>query len=410
MKRSSCVAILFVLTSVVLAFGRQSQNLVFDPPRVFCMRPDALAKTKARIMAGDRTLQPAMNQLLKQANKALKAEPVSVTDKTFVPPSGDKHDYMSFGPYWWPDPTKKDGLPYVKRDGKVNPESFKDSDSPRLNKMVHRVRTLAMAYYFTGQEKYARHAAHLLRVWFLAPSTRMNPHLKYGQAVPGSSEGRCFGIIDSRHFAQLVDAIGMLATSQSWTTKDQQGMVEWFDRYLNWLRTSAYGQEADQCLNNHATWYDVQVASIAFFVGQPDLAKKVLTAVKSRRIESQIEPDGRQPHELARTRSFSYSLMNLQGMFDLATLGKRAGVDLWHDNSADGRGIRKALEFLAPYANPNEQWPYEQISSVNGARTALLPLLWRASAVYGEKRYNDLINRFPQHTVAEHRMQLLYPR
>ena len=45
--------------------------------------------------------------------------PWSVMDKQHVPPSGDKHDYMSLGPYWWPDPDKPDGLPYIRRDGEV---------------------------------------------------------------------------------------------------------------------------------------------------------------------------------------------------------------------------------------------------------------------------------------------------
>jgi hypothetical protein len=58
-----------------------------------------------------------------------------------VPPSGSKNDYMSMGPYWWPDPEKPDGLPYIRRDGEVNPERD-NLDSPQLSKMINAVRTL----------------------------------------------------------------------------------------------------------------------------------------------------------------------------------------------------------------------------------------------------------------------------
>lgn len=35
----------------------------------------------------------------------------------------------SVGPYWWPDPSKPDGLPYIRKDGHKNPERGKIGDS-----------------------------------------------------------------------------------------------------------------------------------------------------------------------------------------------------------------------------------------------------------------------------------------
>src|SRR5207302_773663 len=83
--------------------------------------------------------------------------------KRRVPPSGDKHDYVSMGPYWWPNPAKRGGLPYVRRDGERNPEMRDDYDAPRLAATTGAVTTLGLAYYFTDDEKYARRAALLLR-------------------------------------------------------------------------------------------------------------------------------------------------------------------------------------------------------------------------------------------------------
>ena len=48
----------------------------------------------------------------------------SVVEKTLTPATGNKHDYLSLSPYYWPDPTKPNGLPYIIHDGIVNPTSL----------------------------------------------------------------------------------------------------------------------------------------------------------------------------------------------------------------------------------------------------------------------------------------------
>jgi hypothetical protein len=159
---------------------------------------------------------------------------------------------------------------------------------------------------------------------------------------------------------------------------------------------------------NHGTWYDVQVAAYALFVGREDVACKVLSQVPARRTATQIEPDGSQPFELARTKSFSYSLMNLRGMFDLATLGERVGVDLWSFQTDDGRSIRKALDWLIPYATGEKKWQHKQITTF--APAGLVPLLRRAAVAYGEPRYEQLIARLAHGDRRADRVHLLYPR
>ena len=67
--------------------------------------------------------------------------------------------------------------------------------------------------------------------------------------------------------------------------------------------------------------------------------------------------------------------MNLRGLLQLAHLGRQVGVDLCSAQTPDGRSIRKALDFLAPYAKGERKWPYQQI---NGFRPegALTLLRW----------------------------------
>lgn len=151
--------------------------------------------------------------------------------------------------------------------------------------------------------------------------------------------------------------------------------------------------------------------SFALFTDQPALAKRALEDAKTKRIASQIDPDGRQPRELARTKAFGYSTMNLRAMFELVTLGDRAGVDLWHFETPDGRGIRKALDFLAPYVDAGKEWPYPQIGGVTESdRLQLATLLRRAALAYHDAHYEQLLERLPAKAVEANRMQLLWPR
>jgi hypothetical protein len=160
---------------------------------------------------------PALEHLRGEADKMLKATPHSVMEKTRMPPSGDKHDYLSLAPYSWPDPSKPDGLPWITRDGKVNPESREGTDHNALSRMCSEVETLALAYRLTQHEPYAVKAVEVAKVWFLDPATKMNPNLEYGQGVPGRSTGRGTGIIDTVGLIKVVQTIGGLEGSPAWT-------------------------------------------------------------------------------------------------------------------------------------------------------------------------------------------------
>ncbi len=375
-----------LLCSCVLWAGCLTGVLAAEPavvlPQVFCADPLVLAAAKAKMVVGDPSLQPAMQRLLSDAGRVLAMKPPSVMDKSQIPPSGDKHDFISQAPYFWPD-TNSPGH-YVRRDGQRNPEASLDSDAGNLGKVCSSAHTLALAFYFTGDEKYAAKTTDIIRVWFLNPETRMNPNLKYGQGIPGEVEGRPTGLIGARGLADLVDAIGLLAGSKSWTTNDQQRMTAWVGDYFQWLTTSKIGLGEDAASNNHGTFYDVQAVSLALFLGRTDFAREKLLKARTKRIADQIEPDGEMPRELARTLSFDYSLFNLRAEMELVALGRSTGVDLGHYQTADGRSILKAVEFMAPYADPKREWPYKEIHQPN--RTELGELLLRAAAEFPESK------------------------
>jgi Alginate lyase len=388
--------VLVCLSIALPARGQQPNHTDANKvPQVFLLDATRLAAVRAAIKKGDQDLEPAWEKLQRDAEKARAAGPFSIVNKVVSPPSGNKHDYLSQAPYFWPDPNKPKGLPYIRRDGERNPEINQINDHKSLDDLVVSVETLALAYYFDGNQAYAVKAVELLRAFFLDPATRMNPNLEYAQFVPGVNTGRGIGLIETRGLSRVVDAIGLLAESKSLTAQDERGLQDWFAQFLQWMQESRNGREEAAAKNNHGTFYDVQIVSYALFVGRRDLAKRILETAKQKRIASQIEPDGRQPLELARTKAWSYSNMNLDGLTLLATLGTRVGVDLWNFQTRDGRGIRKAIDFLTPVAIGEQKWGYQEIEG--GVKPALLfSLMRRAAAVYRDKDYQMLMARVPQ--------------
>jgi hypothetical protein len=386
-KKILCQAALISLFAVQVLFA-QKINL----PQVFLMDGQKLAQIKQDIQAKDKTYAAAIAAIESNAQKALRAGTYSVTTKSATPPSGDKHDYMSQAPYFWADPSKKDGLPYVRRDGERNPEIKKYPDHDSLDKMTSAVEALALAYYFKGDEAYAAKADQLLKAWFIDPVTRMNPNLEYAQYVPGVNTGRGIGIIETRGLVRVVDSIGLLAGSKSFPDTDKKGIEDWFARYLQWMQESKNGREESASKNNHGTLYDVQAASYALFTGKRGLAKNILETAKQKRIALQIEPDGRQPLELARTKAWGYSNMNLSGLMDLAVLGENVGVDLWNFQTRDGRSIRVALDYLYPFAT-GEKWKYQQLGEWQPQ--TLFPLMRRAAAHYHDDKFKTMMAKIP---------------
>lgn len=359
-----------------------------NAPKTLLIDGAVLAKNKAAIAQNDAYKTEALKSLRSKADKILKSGQLySVMHKKKTPPSGNKHDYMSIGPYWWPDPSKPDGLPYIRRDGEINPEYHDIPDTDEMDKVADESRLLALTYYFTGEERFAEHAARILRTWFLDTATRQNPNLNFGQAIPGLNTGRGIGIIESRCLTEAIDAALLLEGAKSWTKEDHAGLQKWFVDYAKWLIESPLGQEEASAKNNHGTHYDAQLIAFALFTGQTDLAKKQLETTK-KRIQGQLTPEGSQPHELARTLSWNYTTMNLGGFLDIAVLAEKVGVDLWTFETEDGKSLKKAVDWLVPYLKNEREWTYKQIKERDLGKS--VGILMLAAKTYKNAEYEQL--------------------
>ena len=348
-----------------------------------CLHGSKLDPSRPVYVAGIEggTLDSRLERALREAaEQALARGPYSVVDKTTLPPSGNRHDYWHPAPYFWPNPIPIPGLPYVRRDGQrvpgtrmYEPESEK-YDRTRLQRLFDDTFVLALAQRSFGDEQYGEHAARLVRRWFLDPDTAMNPHLEYAQVRWGhnGNRGASSGIIEMKDLYYFLDAVRLLEAGEFLSRSEMDSFRAWLRDYLAWLQESEQANTERMASNNHGTYYDLQIASIAAFLGEYLLLRDTLRDSRSR-ILRQFAPDGRQPEEMERTTTAHYCCFNLQGWIHLAQLAEACGEDLWSFEGPERQGIRRAMEWLLPHVG--REWPYRQIDEFDHER---FHLIWHA--------------------------------
>ncbi len=377
-------------------------------PQTLLIDAEYLLEKKKLLAESDPQVATAYNQLIEKAEVALHKGPYSVTNKDRLPPSRDKHDYASYSRYWWPDSTKVDGLPYLRRDGETNPASQdrSASDRPRIGDFAEDAETLGLAFYFTGEDKYAQKVAELLRVWFLDQETKMNPNLNHAQCRPGHNEGSKSGVLDGRLMIKALEASLLIKNSKAISAAEYNGLQDWANQYYKWLTTSklALGEAASN--NNHGCYYDVQAAYFALYADNQEGAAEVLGNFYDKRLMTQIEPDGSMPKEVARTRPLFYSIYNLHAMFCVAQLARHVKVDVFRAKEKSSR-LRAALDYVRPYAAPDKMWPTPTVGTAD--KMDLFPILLMADRAYPNGNYKALTKQLDTQRRQSHRAHLALP-
>jgi hypothetical protein len=294
-------------------------------------------------------------RVLKAARPFLSERPFTVTASSSPRSAGGPHDFFSEGDYWWPDPQNPGG-PYVQRDGMTNPDNFV-GHRRALMRLSVQAAALAAAWKLTKEARYARHAAGHLRAWFIDPSTRMSPHLEYAQAIHGRTKGRGVGIIDTIHLVEVARAVEVLEGSRGLTAAEMSGVKKWFADYLQWMTTSKNGIEEREAKNNHGTCWVMQVAAFAHLTGNQELLDYCRGRLKTVLLPNQMAGDGSFPQELRRTKPYGYSLFNLEALAAICRILSTPRDDLWKFELPDGRGMRRALEYMAPFVRDKKRWP-----------------------------------------------------
>jgi len=268
------------------------------------------------------------------------------------------NDYYSEAPFWWPDrkdataaDIRRDG----RRDGETNPNRFQ-ANRQAFGKMSQGVLTLGMAAERWPKAGYAERGGEVVRVWFLRPATRMNPHLEYGQAVRGRNTGRGAGIIDTRDLIYAVQGIRLLETRHEFTAAEREGLRDWFRQYTRCLTTSKIGLAEKDSGNNHANWWSAQVVSDARYGGDEPMRRMVYALFRSTLAPQQIRADGSAPREESRIRSLSYSAFSLDA---LAVVCYYAAFD--GENLLEAGNLAEARRYLTPFPLNRSSWKKQQV-------------------------------------------------
>jgi hypothetical protein len=235
-------------------------------------------------------------------------------------PSHNLHDYISLGTYWWSNPETKDGVPYIRRDGEANPEGAL-YDKHKFKRLAHLTYNCALLYFLTDEARYLDLIHKHLYHWFIAEETYMTPHLEHGQFIPGVCNGRAAGIIDyGSGFAYALNMLSLLKAENLLEPDLQEGLLAWHRDFRTWLLYSNIGKDERAAKNNHSIFYDFILCVIEQFLGmESEIQKRAETFIQDR-IEKQVAPDFSLPHEMARTRSVSYSIMAVKGLLHLANI------------------------------------------------------------------------------------------
>ncbi|KAJ7450854.1 chondroitin AC/alginate lyase [Mycena latifolia] len=321
--------------------------------------------------------------------------PWSVTNKPVLAPSGDKHDYMSWAPYQWPDCSHAGNTTvltpeqmwktcaYVFRDGQVNPDRTTINDFQSFFNLSDAVLYNALASTFQNQSSsvYSQNVVKFINTWFLDADTAMNPNLNYAQMNrgPNGQTGEYTGILDLRGFAKIASGILILRKSGNtdWTADIDSKMVAWCTTYINWLQTAPTAKQAAAAKNNHGTFYVNQLAAIKLIVNDTAGAITLGRGYFGGIYKGQMQSNGNQPMEASRSRPYHYRNFNIAGMITNARILKYADPTSndWNTTS-NGSTIQTAVDFLMT-TNP-------AATSETNVTAEIYPNVAAVAATYGD--------------------------
>ncbi|KAG7097545.1 hypothetical protein E1B28_004884 [Marasmius oreades] len=349
--------------------------------------------------------------ILRWATEFSKKGPWSVTNSTVIPPSGDRHDYMSWMSNAWPNCTAVNNAtltednrwklcPYVHRN-EVNPDTVKVNAASKyaFNQLADAVlyNSIASVIARVNNDMHARNAVSHLQTWFLDPERRMNPNLNYAQMKrgPKGQLGHYGGIMELRAFVKIASGISILRESRNsiYTPVIDQGMIEWCNQYLRWLRTSVQGVRESSSLNYHSTFYSAQLAALKLIVNDRQGAINTIDTFFHDKFMAQIDSTGEQPLEQNIPQAQRHRTSNLAALVSLVRMAKYANPlsgSYWNVTTSQGGTIQSALDFaMIQAANLNN------ITDRSGDIRHLEPLVAAVASTFGDpdKKYETFLSQ-----------------
>ncbi|KAF8909717.1 alginate lyase-domain-containing protein [Gymnopilus junonius] len=330
-------------------------------------------------------------QIILWAHKLAIGGPWSVMNKTFTPPSGNNHDYMSLAPstpssFWWPDCAGVGNTtvlteqqvwttcPYKQRDGQFNPDARTVNNVGDFQDMSEAVFYNTMAWVL-NTDPYERGTFE-----FNADETKMNPNMNFAQMKrgPEGQIGYRAGILDLKGMVKISNAILMLRKGKASSGR------------TNLIIRCELGQRSTRIGSRPLTWDRKKgrppsnstsfkpLAALKILNNDLSGAKATSDAFFNTLFMDQITSKGEQPLEAIRTRPYHYRAYNLAALVTNARLAHHADrtSNIWNKTTKDGANIKSALDFaMTVPAGDSGESKYA---------SELHPIVAAAAAVYGD--------------------------
>ncbi|MBN1302082.1 MAG: alginate lyase family protein [Melioribacteraceae bacterium] len=351
-------------------------------------RTDDMTGLKTALVNGETYYLGNAGKIKKLAESFMNEEPFTIVSSVRPDICSDPHNYISEGPYWWPDPEDPDAA-FIRKDGIRNPDRFQDHKNLLL-KMYVAVSALSFAAYLYDDMRYANKAVEFIDTWFNNPETRMNPNLKYAQLIRNKPVVRGVGIIETHRFTLLTEAFNFLYITGYWRDESALKTKNWFRDFLHWLKESEYGLDEKLRGNNHSSWYAAQIAVYSFFTGDSSGIGGLFDYSRHFLIDNQIESNGAQPLEEIRTLSLNYSSFNLSALLTLSAALKKYGYNLYNYSNPQNASLETAISYLTPFLEEPGKWNKIQIKPVSEDAPAYLAF---AGLLKDDQNYLDLYLR-----------------
>jgi hypothetical protein len=332
-----------------------------------------------------------------RAKAFLQSVPVTVTDAYCERSAGDKHDFYSEGDYWWPNPENPEGA-YIQKDGQTNPDNF-TAHRFAMIRLSEIVATLTSAWLLTEDQVYADKALEHLNAWFVDTASMMNPHLLYAQAIFGKVTGRGIGLIDAYHFVEVARSIKLLSDKGEIPQEQAAQIKAWFGQFLTWMTTHEYGISEMNWHNNHGTCWAATAASMAVLTDNKEIIELCTKRFKTILLPNQMGDNGSFPLELERTKPYGYSLFNIDAFCNVAQILSTKEDKLFEFETADGKSLKKGLEFISPYIADKSKWPFQKDIYIWNAWPVCHPSLLFSGLAYENKDYINTYLKLPMYPI-----------
>ncbi len=224
-------------------------------------------------------------------------------------------DYLSFAPYWHPNPFTEDNMPFVKKDGiRYDGGSLSYlSDRYTFAEFLATSSFLLLFYRLTKNKEFKANAFSRVEHFFCDEKHKVNPNLNFSQYVPGRTSNGT-GLIDWKDLPHLF--FNLFQISDAELTENEleikNNVLIWIKDYTLWLSESSIANLEKKRGNNHQTFYFFQYLSLSCFLPRTEEYVALIRDLPDI-LMSQVDKTFLQTEENKRTKPIHYNFFNLIG-------------------------------------------------------------------------------------------------